>query len=82
MSTYAPTLTLINWGAVRNELTGALTVLSLAVVGVVIWSAVSGNIKKVVMIIGGVLGAGVVATLLGLIIDPAQTQALFRGFFS
>jgi hypothetical protein len=74
-------LALINWAAIRGELTGALTVLSLAVVGVVIWAAVSGNIKKVVMIIGGVLGAGVVATLIGLIIDPAQTQSLFAGFF-
>jgi hypothetical protein len=81
MSTHGPTLALINWAAIRGELTGALTVLSLAVVGVVIWAAVSGNIKKVVMIIGGVLGAGVVATLIGLIIDPAQTQSLFAGFF-
>jgi hypothetical protein len=82
MSAYTPTLGLINWGAIRAEFTGALTVLSLAVVGVVIWAAATGNIKKVVMMIGGVLGAGVTAAAIALIIDPAQTKALFAGFFS
>jgi hypothetical protein len=82
MSIHTPTVALINWDAIRGEISGALTVLGLAVIGVVIWAAVSGNIKKVVMIIGGVVGAGVVAALIGLIIDPAQTQKLFSGFFS
>jgi hypothetical protein len=82
MSIHTPTLALINWGAIQGEISGALTVLGLAVIGVVIWAAVSGNIKKVVMIIGGVVGAGIVAALIGLIIDPAQTQKLFSGFFS
>jgi hypothetical protein len=48
---------------------------------VVIWAAVSGNIKKVMLIIGGVFGAGIVATAIGLIINPDQTRALFAGFF-
>jgi LytS/YehU family sensor histidine kinase len=79
---HGPTLSLVNFGALETELGGFLTVLGLILVGAAILAAVSGNMRRVAVIIGGVLGAGVVAVLIGIIVNPKRVQAVFGKFFT
>jgi LytS/YehU family sensor histidine kinase len=79
---YGPTLSLVDFSALTSEVKGFLTVLGLVLIGAAILAAVSGNMRRVAIIIGGVLGAGVVAVLVGIIIDPARVQSVFGQFFT